>query len=108
MEHVGDDASLRALAAVRDDLSTLDDRTQLWNQRECPAFRVLGRPRFEPHEAALQVHLLPPQRQNLGPASRDRDEHELHGVGHVVGQVSADRGELRGVGEALARVVLGR
>jgi hypothetical protein len=73
---------------------------QLRNKREGAALAVLGRPRRQPHEAASEVYLRPAERKHFGATPLPGDEHELHRVGEVRGQMPVD------VGEALTRVVL--
>lgn len=46
MEHVGDDASLGALAAARDRLPALEEGAELGDEREGPPFVVLRRARL--------------------------------------------------------------
>ena len=56
---------------------------------------------------ASEVHLRPAEPEHFGATPPPGDEHELHRVGEVRGQMPADRRDLLEVGEALTRVVLG-
>jgi hypothetical protein len=70
VEHVRDDPPLGALAAPCERMPMLEQRAQVGDQWESTACHVLRRAGPEPHEAAGEIHVRPPQREHLGSASR--------------------------------------